>query len=102
MSQRDQINVLREQVRRLSRLKEGQSFQEVSKEVQLLFKKIELFSYSSEVSSNFIKTDTLDIFTVKWIDSLTTPQSILADRNDLEKWLKERLDLDTLVVRNKQ
>ncbi|MBT8272497.1 MAG: DUF389 domain-containing protein [Bacteroidia bacterium] len=102
LSQREQIKVLEDQVKRLSRFEEDQSFPEVSKEVQLLFKRIERFAYSNEVSSNFTKTDTLDIFTVKWIDSLSTPQSIMEDRTNLEKWLKERLDLDTLVVRNKE
>jgi len=51
------------------------------------------------INSNFSKIDTLSVFSVKWIDSLTTIDSREKERSVLEEWLKEKLKLDTLVVK---
>ena len=43
--------------------------------------------------------DTLSVFTVKWNDSLATEAIIIKDKYKLERWLKVKLNLDTLVVK---
>jgi hypothetical protein len=43
--------------------------------------------------------DTLSVFSVKWVDSLAKEDVREKDKEKLEKWIKLKLDLDTLVVR---
>ena len=66
---------------------------------KIIYKNIEQFSYSNVINSNFTKIDTLSVFSVKWIDSLTTVDTREKERSVLEEWLKEKLKLDTLEVR---
>jgi len=101
MSQKQKIIFLEDQVRRLSRLERNQvPFEEIVKEAEINYEKLETISYANRISSNFSKTDTLVVFSVKWNDSLATEASILKDNVKLEKWLKLKLKLDTLVVKS--
>ena len=43
--------------------------------------------------------DTISVFTVKWIDSIAKEDTRKKDKEKLEKWLKLKLDLDTLVIK---
>ena len=71
---------------------------ELLKEVKINYETIEQFSYANVINSNFSKMDTLSVFSVKWVDSLTNEAVRKKDKAKLEKWLKFKLDLDTLVV----
>ena len=51
------------------------------------------------IKSNFSKIDTLSVFSFKWIDSLSTPESIQKDSKKLGEWLKVKLDKDTIVIK---
>jgi uncharacterized hydrophobic protein (TIGR00271 family) len=100
MSQKQKIIFLEERVKRLSRLEKDQiPFQSIVAKAKINYDHLESITYSKEISSNFSKTDTLSVFVVKWIDSLATPETIVNDRDKLEKWLLLELGLDTLVVR---
>jgi len=103
MTQQQKIVFLERKVAQLNKFERNQiPFEDISKEVQILFSKMSQLTYSKEISTNFSKIDTLSVFSVKWNDSLSTPQSITEDRSKLANWLKERLALDTLVVKNKR
>lgn len=100
MSQQQKISFLEDRVRKLSRLERSQiPFEELTKEVKINYETIEEFAYSSVINSNFKKIDTLSVFTVKWNDSLAKEAIRVKDKAKLEKWLKLKLKLDTLVVK---
>jgi len=103
MSQKQKIVFLENQVSRLSRLERNQvPFEEIVKEAEINYEKLESISYANQITSNFSKIDTLVVFSVKWNDSLATEASILKDNTKLEKWLKLKLKLDTLVVKSRR
>ena len=67
--------------------------------MKINYENIEQFSYSNVITSNFTKLDTLSVFTAKCYDSLSSREIITKDKGTLERWLKVKLNLDTLVVR---
>ena len=100
LSQTQKITFLEGRVRALSKLERNYiAFDELAKEVKINYETIEQFSYANVINSNFSKMDTLPVFTVKWVDSLTKEGTKKKDKEKLEKWLKLKLKLDTLVVK---
>ena len=69
------------------------------KEVNINYEALESFSYASEISSNFKNSDTIAVFTVKWDKSKINNRDISKEEDKLGRWLKTKLQLDTLVVR---
>ena len=101
LTQTQKISFLENKVRQLSKLEKNYlAFEELTKEVKINYETIEQFSYANIINSNFTKMDTLAVFSVKWIDSLTTEETKLKDKGKLEKWLKLKLKLDNLVVKS--
>ena len=99
LSQTEKINFLENKVRQLSKLEKNYiAFEELAQEVKVNYETIESLSYANVISSNFRKMDTLSVFTIKWVDSLTKEETRKKDKDKLEKWLKIKLNLDTLVV----
>ncbi|MFC7356612.1 DUF389 domain-containing protein [Jejudonia soesokkakensis] len=72
-------------------------FSELSKEVKLLNKELEQFSYSKRVSTNFEKIDTIPVFNVTWSKSLRNREKEEKNKQ-LAEWLQFKLKLDTLVL----
>ena len=100
MSQQEKISYLEDKVKKLSKLERDQiPFEALTKEVKINYENLEQFSYSNVINSNFSKIDTLSVFTIKWIDSLSNESSKIKDTDKLKRWLKEKLKLDTLIVR---
>ncbi len=100
MSQQQKISYLEDRVRKLSRLERDQiPFKELTEEVKINYENIESLSFSNVITSNFKKQDTISVFHVKWIDSLTKENTRKQERLKLEKWFKQKLDLDSLVVK---
>lgn len=100
LSQNQKIAYLENRVLLFSKLEKNYSaFSGLIKEVKINYETIEEFSYANVINSNFTKMDTLSVFSVKWIDSLANETTRKNDKTKLEKWLKLKLDLDTLVVR---
>ncbi len=100
MSQQEKIVFLENQVKRLSKYEHNQiPFLELTEEVKINYERIQEISYSNVVTSNFSKVDTLAVFTTKWNDSATTEKEINKEADKLERWLKVKLKLDTLVVK---
>jgi len=100
LSQTQKIRFLEDKVSQLSKLERNYiAFPELTREVKINYENIQQFSFSNVIASNFSKIDTLSVFSVKWIDSLTNTDTREKEREKLERWLREKLDLDTLVVR---
>ena len=101
LSQTQKIQFLEDKVTQLAKLERNYiAFEELTQEVKIIYENIEEFSYSNVITSNFAKIDTLSVFTVKWDKGTTTEESIIKDKAKLERWLKVKLNLDTLVVKS--
>ena len=99
LSQTQKIAYLESKVKQLSKLERNYiAFDKLAEEVKINYETIEHFSYANVINSNFIKMDTLSVFSIKWIDT-TKEETRKKDRGKLEKWLRLKLDLDTLVVK---
>jgi hypothetical protein len=72
-------------------------FLKISEEAKINYDGLEEISYSNLIKTNFKKVDTLTIFNVKWFDSIPK-KLITAQEQKLYRWLKTRLELDTLNV----
>jgi uncharacterized hydrophobic protein (TIGR00271 family) len=100
LSQTQKIAYLEGKVQQLSKLERNYiPFEELTKEVKINYETVEQFSYANVISSNFKKMDTISVFSVKWVDSLAKEEIRKKDKDKLEKWLKLKLGLDTLVVK---
>lgn len=99
LSQAERIVFLEDMVRKLGKYEALQiPFVELTKEVKINYEDIERLSYSSVISSNFEKLDTIAEFTVKWKDKIKE-DVIAKEQEKLQRWLKQKYKLDTLVVR---
>jgi len=74
-------------------------FLQISKEAQINYTGLAEISYSKQITTNFKRVDTINVFNTKWYDSIpnTSTQEI-----QLQKWLKTRLNIDTLLVTKNQ
>lgn len=100
LSQTQKIVFLENKVSQLSRLEKNYiPFDELTKEVKINYENLDQFSFANVINTNFTKTDTVAVFTVKWIDSLSNEKFKVKDSEKLRKWLKLKLNLDTLVVK---
>lgn len=70
-------------------------FLQISEEARINYTGLAEISYSKLIKTNFQHVDTITVFNTTWYDSI--PDSKL-QQLQLEKWLKTRLNLDTLVV----
>ncbi|MFD0989937.1 DUF389 domain-containing protein [Mariniflexile jejuense] len=99
LSQSDKIVFLENKLKSLSKLEKQQiPFDELTKEVQINYEAVSRLSYSTVLTSNFSKTDTLSVFTVKWNKKAIKAADILKQQDKLGRWLKQRFKLDSLVV----
>ncbi len=100
LSQTQKIIFLEDKVNQLSKYERNQiPFDDIAKEVKINYTNLEQFSYAIEIKTNFTKIDTIPVFEVKWNASLEKEDAILKEKEKLEKWLKQRLSLDTMVVK---
>ncbi len=72
-------------------------FKELSEEVRINYTDIETFSYSSKITTNFKKTDTLPVINIKWKKGISS-KARREQMERLETWLKFRMKLDTISV----
>lgn len=72
-------------------------FLQVSQEARINYSGLKNISYAKVVNTDFNSLDTITVFRTHWFDSIpeSAQQQVL-----LEKWLKTRLELDTLVIVN--
>lgn len=70
-------------------------FIQISKEAQINYSGLKQLSYAQQVNTNFKTVDTITVFNAEWDKSV--PKKDLK-KDQLKKWLKTRLNLDTLIV----
>ncbi|WP_111309292.1 DUF389 domain-containing protein [Confluentibacter sediminis] len=100
LSQTQKIIFLEDKVSQLSKYERNQiPFDDIAKEVKINYTNLQEFSYAIEIKTNFSKIDTIPVFEAKWNASLEKEDAILKEKEKLEKWLKQRLSLDTMVVK---
>ena len=100
MSQQQKIIFLEDKVQELQKYERNQiPFEELTKEIRINYENLEQLSYSTVITSNFTKIDTLSVFYAKWNDSLATEEFVVKEKDKLERWLKLKLSLDTLVIK---
>ena len=75
------------------------SFSDLSREAKINYENIEEIGYSNLITTNFQKQDTIPTFTVTWNSKLRNSE-LAAEQNKFEKWMKVRLNLDTLSIKN--
>ncbi len=98
LSQTEKITFLENKVAKLSKYEALQiPFVELSKEVKINYENIERLSYSSVISSNFNKIDTVAVFSAKWNKTVKEIE-ITKEKDKLYRWLKQKYKLDTLVI----
>ncbi len=91
----DKIKLLTTQ---LSKYEKNQiPFVQISKEAQINYNGLANLSYAKLVRTNFNTVDTITVFNANWHD---TVPNIANQQLLLEKWLKTRLNLDTLQLNN--
>ncbi|TXE07315.1 DUF389 domain-containing protein [Gelidibacter salicanalis] len=99
LSQKEKIIFLEDKVRKLSKYEALQiPFEELTKEVKINYENIDQLSYSSVISSNFKKLDTISEFTVRWGKNVKE-EVIAKEQEKLKRWLKQKYKMDSLVVR---
>lgn len=75
------------------------SFSDLSREAKINYENIKEIGYSNLITTNFEKQDTIPTFTVTW-DSRLRNSELAEAQAKFEKWMKLRLNLDTLAVKN--
>lgn len=100
LSQSQKISFLEKKVRQLSVYEKNSiPLNEFLDELKINYEAIGEFTYANMITTDFKKTDTIPVFSVKWIDSLSNNASREKDKGKLQRWLKEKYKLDTLVVK---
>ncbi|MDR5591714.1 DUF389 domain-containing protein [Christiangramia sp. SM2212] len=75
------------------------SFANLSKEAKINYEGIEEIGYSNLITTNFQKTDTIPTFTVIWNDKIRNSE-LTSQQEKFANWMRVRLDLDTLAIKN--
>ncbi len=75
------------------------SFSDLSREAKINYENIEEIGYSNLIITNFQQIDTIPTFTVTWNDKIRSSE-LKEQQAKFENWMKVRLKLDTLAVRN--
>jgi hypothetical protein len=100
MSQTQKIEFLENRVKSLSALEKNTiPFTQVVEEVKINYENLSAFSYANLIKTNFKTVDTIPEFIVTWDKEKVKNQDIAKEQDKLERWLKVKLKLDTLVVR---
>jgi len=100
LNQQQKIVFLEKKVRELTKFEKNYvPFEDLAKEININYENLEYLSYANVVSSNFKKLDTIAVFNAKWKDSLVNNKEIAKEKDKLYRWLKLKLNLDTLVVK---
>ena len=100
LSQTQKINFLEDKVQELLVLEKNYiEFPNLLKELNINYSEIDEFSYSNILKSDFKSIDTVSVFYVKWNDSLVNEVDISGKSSQLERWLKYKLNLDSIVIK---
>ena len=101
----DQLNNAENEIDRLQKQvaalrNRGIPTRQIFNEAKPIFPNLKQLSISQSVVSDFNKVDTLTVFEIAFWDSIPEPYRV-QDEQRLKGWLKQRLALDTMVVKVK-
>ena len=100
LSQSERIKFLEAEMRKKERLERNQiPFDKFIEELSINYNSIEKVAYSSLMSSDFSKIDTIAVLSVKWKSNVSTDDRLQQSKN-LERWLKVKYQLDSIQVRS--
>lgn len=101
MSQTQKITFLENRLRALSALEKNTiPFNDVVEEAKINYEDLTAFSYASRITTNFKTSDTIPEFLVAWNKEKLENEDLAKEQKKLERWLKVKLKLDTLVVKS--
>ena len=102
LSKEQQIQVLKEEVGKMSKIVEQQiPFQEISAEAKANYENLTSLGFSYTITTDFNKMDTIPVFNVQWKKGLPAKQ-IKTDSQKLTDWLRLRLKNSKIQVREEQ
>lgn len=73
-------------------------FVQISEEAQINYGGLKQLSYAKLINTNFTTVDTITVFNAEWDADVSNKSQ---EQIKLKKWLKTRLNLDTLIVNNR-
>ncbi|MFT5102696.1 MAG: putative hydrophobic protein (TIGR00271 family) [Candidatus Latescibacterota bacterium] len=98
LSKNQKIIYLENKVTELSKLeKDLIPFATICAEAQINYENIRSLSYARTMTSNFNTIDTIPVFKVTWVDTISEAVRI-KDQERLYRWLKFKIKPDTLIV----
>ncbi|MWW24918.1 DUF389 domain-containing protein [Algibacter lectus] len=96
---RNEIEVLQEELRLVNGGSSVISFTNLSRDAKVRFNDLTYFSYAKTLESkDFINTDTLQVATVKWNESLSDSLIVIKEKQ-LADWLKEELKAKRVILK---
>lgn len=102
LSKEQQIQVLKEEVGKMSKIVEQQiPFQEISAEAKANYENLTSMGFSYTITTDFNKVDTVPVFNVQWKKGIPAKQ-IKTDAQKLTDWLRLRLKNSKIQVREDQ
>ena len=72
-------------------------FRQLSEELKINYETLESFGYANRISTNFEKTDTIPVVNLSWKKNVPLSQR-KKDAEKIERWLKLKMKVDTLVI----
>jgi uncharacterized hydrophobic protein (TIGR00271 family) len=100
LSQSERIKFLEGEMRKKERLERNQiPFDKFIEELSINYNTIEKVAYSSLISSDFSKMDTIAVLSVKWKSNVSSDDRFQQSKR-LERWLKVKYQLDSIQVRS--
>jgi uncharacterized hydrophobic protein (TIGR00271 family) len=102
LSKEQQIQVLKEEVGKMSKLVEHQiPFQDISAEAKTNYENLTSLGFAYTITTDFNKLDTVPVFNVQWKKGLPA-NDIKANSQKLTDWLRLRLKNSKIQVREVQ
>ena len=90
---------MREELRLINGENNTVSFTNLSRDAKVRFGDLQYFSYAKMLESkDFINTDTLDVATVKWSESLSDSLVTIKEKQ-LGDWLKQELKTKNVIIK---
>lgn len=100
LSQSQKINFLEDELRKKERYERNQiPLDKFAEELSINYNNIEKVAFSNLISTDFQKIDTIAVLSVKWKSNVSSDE-IFTQRNNLERWLKVKYKLDSVVVKS--
>lgn len=91
----DKIRYLENQLSKI--IQKQIPFLKLSEEAKINYDGIKEIGFSNKIVTNYKDVDTIPVFTVKWMDSISNQKKIIQEQK-MKAWLKTRLNLDTLIL----